>query len=421
MFPQNMKYLLSQHNVSRNTFKIEPRGSTDAKAGSIITCVLPTNTLVDMDTFAFWFDMNVVNSTDATRAARFPNKLSSLIERIDVSIGGKSVSSFNGYNVLTHIKDTMLDKSSFQDRAVSNHEHIVGNVNEFGVPVTTNEGYTLGPSYGIRNWYGFLGECSPRVLDTSLLPEVQIRLTLATNDVCIVADTYALAINTDSVDDKPNYSLSNMSFSVDTLSFSDGSYEKLVASKLEQDGYIEIPFKSYMSTRGNSGTTRFSVSSQSVDKLYAVIREQGYDKPSKPVAIKLGSTSGSRYTDRIAKYFKFSTGGIQNWQWKVNGVLYPQYVAGKMAALDTLQKMSPNKHLGIISNIQMFLDTHFIIPYRLNATDEVHELSGYDTRQSTSAMEFTTDLVSAGAEVYIFAEYTSVLKVGMGQQVLIEE
>jgi len=105
----------------------------------------------------------------------------------------------------------------------------------------------------------------------------------------------------------------------------------------------------------------------------------------------------------------------------VNGVLYPQYVAGKMAALDTLQKMSPNKHLGIISNIQMFLDTHFIIPYRLNATDEVHELSGYDTRQSTSAMEFTTDLVSAGAEVYIFAEYTSVLKVGMGQQVLIEE
>jgi hypothetical protein len=422
MFPQEMKYLLSQNNVARNTFKIEPRGSTVAKAGSIVTCVLPTNTLVDLDTFSFWFDVGVINSTDPTLYARLPNKIASLIERVDVSIGGKSVSSFNGYNVLTHIKEALLSRTEVQSNSVNNHERIVTHTNDYGENLTnvTAESYggNNSPTWCINKWYGFLGECAPRVLDTSLLPEVQIRLTLAPSSVCIVADDYLL--NNAVVNHVPLYEISNMHFTVDTLSFNDGSYEKLVAAKMQQDGYIQIPYKSYMSTTGSTNNTRFSVSSQSVDALYAVMRDNTYNTAGLPVTVRSGAETVTSPIGKISKYFKFSRQGIVDWQWKVNGVLYPQYKASPVTAYNHLQGLSKTGET-MISNMQMFFDSHCIIPYKLNLSDEVHMITGYDTRQTASAMEFNVTGLQANSEVAIFAEHTSVLKIGLGQQVIIEE
>ena len=82
-----------------------PQGSATANANNIIRITLPANSLVNFRTFALHFDAKIKN---ATGKRRLPNKIDSLIERVEVTFGGVQVSSGNNmYNVFKHAKDAL--------------------------------------------------------------------------------------------------------------------------------------------------------------------------------------------------------------------------------------------------------------------------------------------------------------------------
>jgi hypothetical protein len=75
-----------------------------------------------------------------------------------VIIAGTTVSSFNGYNVFAHIKESLLSEDALESKAVSSPGHVVSTVNDY---VRLSETYAKHGSCCINKWYGFLGESQP--------------------------------------------------------------------------------------------------------------------------------------------------------------------------------------------------------------------------------------------------------------------
>ena len=112
--------------LSVGLFRLESQNQTsNIQPQSIIRFTLPSNALVDMHSFAFQFNAQTSAGGGASGvvAIRLPNKIESMINRVEVSVGGVAVSAgSNFYNVLCHAKE-VLDRS--QDDAGMNHPEII--------------------------------------------------------------------------------------------------------------------------------------------------------------------------------------------------------------------------------------------------------------------------------------------------------
>eukprot|EP00965_Chrysotila_dentata_P082417 2720424-Pleurochrysis_carterae.AAC.1 len=126
---------------------------------------------------------------------------------------------------------------------------------------------------------------------------------------------------------------------------------------MDKGGFLELPFKSIHTFSGlHTGSTRFSVSSQSLDRVWLAWRASSYATLSAPVKVAgykgsgafvstaantatsvdvglpgydTGGVLGTNSEKYIGKYFKFEepASGIKV-QLQLNGSYYPQYLAG---------------------------------------------------------------------------------------------
>ena len=83
-----------------NSYKFHPMNVDTVSSGKIITMRMPSNALVDLKSFSFWFDAKAVK---VGGGGRLP-ALSNLIDRMEITVGGQNLSGgMNGYNVVRHI------------------------------------------------------------------------------------------------------------------------------------------------------------------------------------------------------------------------------------------------------------------------------------------------------------------------------
>ena len=436
MYPKKLTPVLNRlSGYNTNLYKIMPVNADDISSGKIISVRLPTNALVDLSTFAMHFDIDLTGT-----GARMPNKLSTLIERVEVLCGGQTIQQgFNGYGTAKHIKETVEGSSCLgMSRQVLNHPKIVGGDTDLSVVdvygnvmlPTSHESYDEGPSFIMNNWMGFLGECVPRVLDLGLMSEMQIRITLANKNVLVKAGSSS---------DPSEFKLKSVYFTVNTLSV-DGVYEQLIEGKIKRDGYIEIPYKNYFSSFANHGSnTRFSNSSQSIDKIYTVLRDSststGYQTIGEAVTVagmgplELDEMGNQAFPHKLARYLNFAarettsasgaatttfTPIVTEWQYQINNVMYPQYRAKPLDAYRCLEMAADKKTLEIPSTRQ-FLDHYAIFPVTLCADNEIGHINGFDSRNTNSIMEFQTNSVPDNRESFVLVETTATLKIGAGK------
>ena len=65
-----------------------------------------------------------------------------------------------------------------------------------------------------------------------------------------------------------------------------GVYDQLVESKLADSGILELPFKQYSTVIDtHSGSSRFHIGCQSLDRIWATFRQTGYDNKGAPVVV----------------------------------------------------------------------------------------------------------------------------------------
>jgi hypothetical protein len=234
---------------------------------------------------------------------------------------------------------------------------------------------------------------------------VRIRITLASNDVLTLAGS--------------TYELSDISFTVDTISINDGMFNEMHQQFLRAGNIYELPFKnwlSFSSTGGLSQSTNFSVSSQSVNRAFAcfvnkagVTQALDTDVQNSTAFIRYGETS--------------PTEKVTSWGFQLGSRYYPNFrptVQQSFALLQNNLNLSQDVLGGInpdISTMTLFQSKFWAASMEFCHSDNDF-ISGVDTRGNASGGTFETQGISTGTYTcLVFLECSSILRVGEGRQV----
>jgi len=335
--PQGMLYRVKQiMGVSKQTLKMVPlSGQTTATNGQKIIVSLPPNSLVDLSTF----EMNFVGTTQhrgnntATNVANyvqkayFPRNTASLIENLEIKINGQSRQNINQYGYIYNIlhdftcghdavaknkigcnSDPSL-KAIWRDGQVARYAGF-----PLGCTSDTSEGHLDRDNYTIRQWLGILGgNASTSIIDTSLYGDITIEITLAPSDVLMLSPatpaltTYASATNNETgiattlgttaaltASQGTGYTLSDIGFQIVRYDMPQ-SYYQAVAGVLEAGSVFKLyypNYSSFMSTAQSlpkGGTSRFNLSTQSLDMVISTFQVQDRGTQQAPILGLWGS------------------------------------------------------------------------------------------------------------------------------------
>ena len=451
---------------STNTFKIMPMGKTTGiVAGDILTINLPSNSIMDMKSFQLHLAASVAGTT-----ARLPNGIQSLIQRVEILAGGVQLAQgVQYYNTLVKVKEALCDKLC---NPVAGHPDIVRDVNpldgaSIGSVVTTAEpvpGAFLASTdspFVIDQWEGFLGSAAPRYLDLSLLPDVQIRLYMASNVVltasasngpgaALISTVDGSAFTDSTVGTPATYEVSNVFATCELISLADVSYDNMLTEMMAQQSFLEVPFKAYYSfSQGHNGSSRFQVSSQSIDRIWSAWQYNGVVKsdseatgrkypytaqaapipvlgyaPNPVIETKWGSSAQAKEKYVAAwECFQQPVLGFEM-QYQLNGAMIPQTPLTSSQLLPfSGHNLPSSKYVNDDLTMAQYLKSNFVQCLRLNmaGSEDGRILSGIDSRSAnlqgllnTSGAPFT-DLYNS----LIIVETTCTLRILPGRAVSI--
>ena len=336
--PNGMLYRCKQIlGISKQSLKLVPlSGQTSVSNGQKIIFSLPPNSLVDLSTLEFNFQGITqhrgngttgggtgtgTNCANVVQKAFFPRNTASLIENLEVKINGQSRQNINQYGYLFNILNdyTCGVDSAAKNRIGMNTDPSNKTIYNYGQP-TRYAGYphgntndTVGNSawdqdyYTVRQWLGILGgNTSTTIIDTSLYGDITIEITLAPSDVLMLSNptgttvSYSASTNTENgcafvagstaaatngaypsnvTGNSNGYVLQNIGFIITRYDMP-SSYYQAVASVLESGAVFKLYYPNYSVflgsayALGSTTTTRFNISTQSLDMVIATRQVQ---------------------------------------------------------------------------------------------------------------------------------------------------
>ena len=440
--PPNLAFVAKQmSNYSRNRFRLETNSTKNVvTAGDVITVNLPESALLDMKSFRWVFQASS-EEKNTTNLSLFPSMMQSLIERVEIYINGVQVQ--NGcaqYNTLCQVLKIGRgnhDRNNSTEACLSK-SHVTDQ------PTDEDDGVPDSLSCVIDKWYGFLNETSTRFLDTSLLGQIQVRITLATEKVMIpyqAVDGYGFDISMSGSGAYPatdlNYELKKMYFTIDSLVV-DPMYSMALRDQLAKNEFIPINYKEYYTyTLGGqvsqSYQNRFALSSGSIDKLYGITRPNTYNRGNVTAITLTGQDASVGQDSHVGAYFAFEsisestyTGDTDDlrYQWSINNVSHPQYRAQLIEACADLaygNDKCGDYSTGIMpTSFTNFKTAQCVIPLVLNHPETpISVMSGYNSRGINSMMVLDVDglhsSATSGYESMVIVETTAQIRASSGK------
>eukprot|EP00965_Chrysotila_dentata_P258046 6213079-Pleurochrysis_carterae.AAC.1 len=391
-----------------NTYRLETVGRNNAKSGSIVSFDLPSNSIVDLHSFRVFSTFSVNSSAKGVRIGSNPNLL---INRCEVSCGGTNIDSSSSrmgrvIQALDIVDGCKNYKGIFRNFNHVTAASLAADADEDGEIVFA----------GIP---GFLSAKDNRYLDTSLLPDLRVSLHLAGNDAlstCKNVDTRANFI-TKNPANSVSYELQNIYATVRTVMFSDSeAYNSMIASLMQSGMGLEIPYKSYYVTEDqHTSTTRTSVSSQSLDRVFALWPTHAGEVGEPCSSIK--GYDGDFHLDGVAPQAEKYQGSYEvsnsssfstaKFQIRLNNCAFPQWEA----SLRDWYEMLPSKKCA--QTFAQFVHNYTCLLYQFNV-DEIH-VSGVDTRSTNMSLVLESKGISSGQKLALIVECTSVLRIGVAK------
>ena len=415
--PSTLKYYLKQmKGISVNWFKIYPTSNIIANNGAQVSVLLPQNTIIDLDTFALYATLTI--------PAGFapPKNSESLIYSIQVTV--------NGQVIQNPCMNTNLLFNTLYDLQNGTKQNNLRNVMALGGGVTLpssntspwNPANTASPTSGaivISNFPGFLSTAAPRKLDTSILGDVRVILTLAGPEVLVSSTTAPVAV--------ASWYLNNLYFGVSALSIDDGVYYSAINSKLKESP-IEIPFKYYtnfVGSTGGSASLRTTLASESINYAIATVQ-------TSTLAVQ-GSVSGVDATLANAAWFTRDGSLISDSVMMVNNVFFPSYPAVASSgeifqqtcdALDLTHQnygaadtptLAASTGLSSFAAFNKHYFTH-IVKFCIDMDDPRPAKTGISTIGNSAQLIWKMTSTSTTTIPHLFIEATGVVEVHSGRQ-----
>ena len=443
--PESVMYATSEmKEVSRNRFRLETVSADTASPGRIITFNLPENAMLDMKSLRFFFDVACTGSSANGGAGdvvfgKLPQNASSLISRVEVYINGVQVqqgaSEYNTIAQALRLGKSNIDKDNSTERALG-HSYITAD--------DANDDETV----CVSEWKGFLQEASTRYVSSSLLGQIQIRISLAGTSVLVPKQTgvaYGVDLSADAKLNAQlmNYTVSNMYFTIDSVSL-DPMYNAMLRKRLEAGG-LELNYKEYYSFQldgitASASSTRFSLSSGCIDKIYALYRDANYTETGVRAHLLPNAQGVSAVSSNALRFRSYSGDtkkvGNSRWNWSVNNVKYPQYQASWIDGLADVgyaqDKVDADNSGSLITSKESYNDGKFVYPLLLEMPTGkgVAVQSGYNSRGVNTQMVFQSSAQTIPASdgntntgvisCFVVAETTAKLMIALGRDLAVQ-
>lgn len=485
LYPKTMSYYSRRlAGYSKNSVRLNLAGSTTVSQNGIISVVLPTNSMVDLNSLAMFFKCDPVSTTAVAGSTEpscvFPRFTTSLIERIQVSVGGVSVGNAPNMNsaiaYLKQISSMSSDKCSSLPHlwaSPQGYDHTNGaagvatqrggsgtaagailtpevsqdhgqnNPANGGSPacdanfVPTAGNFPNESNYSVELFNGFVSESAPKVLDTSTLGAIRLDILLSpaavfmglgsVNGAAWVPDT-ACTVNT--------YSLKDIFFYIDVISLADGVYNASIASYLQSGNTLKIPFANYFlftdgiqaGAGGFNSALRVNVRSQNIRRVWNSFRKADYNAGAAGDVAELNKAN-------TTPYFQFgssSLSALQSIQLQVNNVQIPSQPLLMGAENNYQNRKSLNKinnQLGAcLADCSIGQENRHDMFYSCISLDDrlsngLRQLSGFSSAGTQTSIYVNTantgTNVADALQHVCFIECSSLLLVGQNRQITV--
>ena len=215
---------------------------------------------------------------------------------------------------------------------------------------------------------------------------------------------------------------------------------------MSEQSFLPIPFKNYYAfQQAHNGSSKFQVSTQSLDRIWSAFRPSttltaSADVPglrdhaalSAPLPVP-GYVVGAMRTRRsateekyVAPAFCFSaTGPSMSYQLQVNNAFIPQApLVGAEIASYTASNLPPHEFLPSELSMAEYLLTSCVHCTRLNMinSEDNRIISGLDTRNSNVMCSLNTAGTAYAGSTFdsiVFLECSSEMRVSAGRQVVV--
>ena len=452
-YPKNMSYHLDRIvNYSKQPIKMWCDRTGTINHQETIRFKLPPNSLVDLDSLLWSYDFTTVKKDAANDDTPrfFPRNSSSIIDAIYIYVNGNLVDSVNNYNHLNNlITDATCGADYFntgvRDLEASDpsikvvYNNVNGTVDNYVTMAAAQatEITDTNRRFVVRNWLGFLGTASTRVIDTSFLGDVVIEIRLAEPSICFVGSTNAGAVPS-------SYTIngSKTYMSITRIAFGDSVYYDLLRDIVRNTGLM-IGYKTYTSHRGDrftkaagTFTHSFNVNANHLTKLIGTLIMGIYQTESTLVnhsaAIPWKDqlplvTTEEAFNQSI--YFVKEGTGIKDVQWDINGVSqYPQPLEisdifnQNLIALNQDSDITSGCHPGLrsLSDFQRFYFMNILSFEHIQNTNDF-VLEGLDGKASAITCKWSLNYEGAGIAgsviPLVFSEKQNVMTIGVGQNI----
>jgi len=486
-YPRNMRYLASRLvGYHRGHFRLEAQTAQSVGANRKIVVNLPENSIIDLSSFAWHITKASTNFTTGPA----PNNQKTVgllvaapdfITSCNVYVNGvqcsQNLAEYNTANRLMRVSEISPVKQYTIDKAIQGFEYSCCNT---ASPTAANITAGECKSLVCANWLGLVGgESSVRFLDTSLCGAVRVEITTAPNEVLATVSTTnanpslaAFAYETitgTATTSGIKYTLDQYHFSIDCMQLEDGLYGFMLRQKIEENGWLPVNFTSYNDIVNNIGdtnqsNTRWNVSSQSINKFHATMRDAKYNQfadPTTNIVAGIQTLPTAMFNEQVwvPNYFYFrgyasfpalatgsdymenvpgaepDAGGTWKYQFSLNNVAHPNTITGFTEGLyetflngERIQNdvccgslVNSGSKPGSVYNTGYFSNTaRFNQPADHDSNLSCAMISGFDSRGTNSNCQYRNEGLGAGAKsCYVLTESTATLRIGAGKTVAV--
>lgn len=401
-YPKNLQTFCQKlSGYSRNNYRITTLNSQTALPTQFVVVDLPSG-LIDLSTLTWFFNATTTTTSGYCELSR---DIETILSRVEVEIGGQIVAGggIQNYNHLFRaVSDMQYGYDGIQRRSVLQNAQLQ-------TPPTANQ---TNVQFAMQTFLGLVSSIKPSIIDTRLFGgNMRLRLTLANNNILTCSAGAAGCA----------YSLSNMNFSIDVIDINDGVFDRLSQDFLARGGVLEMPFTQYFAysqpSASHTQSLRASLSTGSLDALWGFFLPANYNSANQVVNT---DSATSAYFTREATH-------LQDLQFSVNSQVYPnwrpttsQWHAMTENALGRSNDTLGGSHPDLIT-LALWASPFFVAVQKFNHSDteDTRIISGIDTRGTSSAitMDSTYDGTATSVLAMLYAQITSVLRVGAGGQI----
>ena len=277
--PEALRFYASKLSFSKNRVRLQSLSSQTANSNGQIIVRLPSNTMLNMASLTMTGSVRAsITGAVATEGVALPTNLDySFIESISlISNGGIISQPFLNYKLIANVLNDVYGG----DEKISNRNGLQGSLPsqliEYSV-IAALAGGSGGSSaytpFSINSWVSATQSMQPSYINTNLLGDLELRITLTDNSILQsgnVTDGASIA----GLQARCNWDMKDINFFIETASVQNTILEQAVNAKLAGGDPLIIPFENVFSFQqnnsGGSFNQRFSVSSQSINKIIAV-------------------------------------------------------------------------------------------------------------------------------------------------------